>query len=174
MIDKKKIVIDKLIEDNVIPKDGNFEVTAKIIDLYYDTYGKLFSSSRNKIKQNNVKYAKKMAGLNLMNLNNERSKKEIASVKVQFQKPKCGIIYLISNPAFPGMYKIGITQDLGKRLSQYQTADPLRRYKVETYKFVEDIRTEEKKYLELFEADIVKGEWVSNPKIKKMFWTESV
>lgn len=40
-------------------------------------------------------------------------------------------IYIISNPAFKGWYKIGRTFNIELRLCQYQTADPLRRYKLE-------------------------------------------
>ena len=40
-------------------------------------------------------------------------------------------VYVISNPAYPNLYKIGTTSDLKKRLGQYQTSDPYRGYKVE-------------------------------------------
>ena len=40
-------------------------------------------------------------------------------------------IYVISNPAYPGVFKVGQASDLKKRLSSYQTSDPNRAYKVE-------------------------------------------
>ena len=46
---------------------------------------------------------------------------------------KPGYLYIISNPAYANFLKFGITEDIQSRLSQYQTADPKRNYKVEYY-----------------------------------------
>ena len=40
-------------------------------------------------------------------------------------------IYIISNPAYPNRYKVGIATNVKSRLSQYQTSDPNRAYKLE-------------------------------------------
>ena len=42
-----------------------------------------------------------------------------------------GYIYIISNPAFPDIYKVGIARDVTQRLNSYQTSDPDRAYKLE-------------------------------------------
>ena len=76
-------------------------------------------------------------------------------------KPKEGLVYLIKNPAWPNTYKIGITSNLLKRLASYQTYDPNRAYKVETYEFVTDKRLVEKSALNKFKCDLTKGEWIS-------------
>ena len=46
---------------------------------------------------------------------------------------KTGYVYIISNPAYPGFLKFGITDNINKRLSTYQTSCPHRNYKVEYY-----------------------------------------
>ena len=40
-------------------------------------------------------------------------------------------VYVISNPSYPGEYKVGIARDPKARLNQYQTSDPARAYKIE-------------------------------------------
>ncbi len=40
-------------------------------------------------------------------------------------------VYVISNPKYKGMYKVGIASDYKKRLNSYQTSDPYRNYKLE-------------------------------------------
>lgn len=44
---------------------------------------------------------------------------------------KSGYLYVISNENFPDWIKIGVTENLEKRLNQYQTASPFRNYKLE-------------------------------------------
>ena len=39
--------------------------------------------------------------------------------------------YIISNKAYKSEYKIGITNDVQRRLAEYQTSDPNRSYKIE-------------------------------------------
>ena len=43
---------------------------------------------------------------------------------------KDGYLYIITNEAFKGWVKVGVTENLEKRLNQYQTADPHRGYKL--------------------------------------------
>ncbi|MGR3913167.1 MAG: GIY-YIG nuclease family protein, partial [Gammaproteobacteria bacterium] len=52
-------------------------------------------------------------------------------------------VYVISNPAYKGMYKVGVAADAEARLSSYQTADPQRQYRLEF-----KLRTPEYKVLE--------------------------
>lgn len=43
---------------------------------------------------------------------------------------KSGYLYIVQNSAWPDWVKIGITENLDKRLQQYQTASPFRDYKL--------------------------------------------
>lgn len=63
-------------------------------------------------------------------------------------------IYIISNPSFPGWLKIGRTTDIDKRLTNYQTGDPFRKYKLE---YIINVR--EPLLYELVFADHCDGEW---------------
>ena len=168
LVDMK--VFHAMINRNMIPREGTFEVTENLIDEFNKIYNEIIPG-RQKVRNKpvTIRYTKKLAGLSLMKLNINRSTKIEFVNKLKVTKPKCGLLYLVSNPAFPGMYKIGITRDLNKRLSQYQTGDPFRKYKVEHYKFVEDSKLEEKLLLTKYKMDVVKGEWVSTDKIKDVF-----
>lgn len=44
---------------------------------------------------------------------------------------KSGYLYIISNKAWPGFVKIGVTENLTKRLQSYQTSSPHRDYVLE-------------------------------------------
>lgn len=172
---KSEAVLNSMIEHSIIPASGTFEVTLSLIDKFYDTYREVYPPKTTKklLKPTDVRFAKKMAGLSLMDLNIARADNiEYSKVTKRVRKPKCGIVYLISNPAFPGYYKVGMTKDLEKRLAQYQTGDPHRAYAVEHYKFVEDARAEEKKCLEYMKTDLAKGEWVKHERVKELFITD--
>lgn len=54
-----------------------------------------------------------------------------------------GFVYLISNPAWPGAFKVGSAIDVNDRLNSYQTSAPYRDFVVEDYYFVWDRRKEE-------------------------------
>jgi len=56
---------------------------------------------------------------------------------------KRGFVYAITNPAFPGWVKVGMTTDPLRRLDGYQTGDPSRAYKLEAAKQVEGRRQAE-------------------------------
>ena len=64
-------------------------------------------------------------------------------------KGKAGYVYIISNKAFEGYYKIGITYDIKKRLRSYQTSSPYRDYKIEYYIHHPDCRAAEKQIHEM-------------------------
>ena len=74
---------------------------------------------------------------------------------------KSGYLYIISNPSHPNFLKFGITEDIQSRLSQYQTADPKRAYKVEYYIHHPDYKKAEKKIKEMIKpfALSIRNEW---------------
>lgn len=76
------------------------------------------------------------------------------SVKKHSKHTGCSM-YIISNPAFKGWLKVGRTVEIEKRLNSYQTADPLRSYKLE-YLTPIDYPTAIENYLKPFS----KGEWI--------------
>lgn len=168
---KDRRVIEIMVDKGHIPKTGSFIVNDVMLEQFIGIYGSLYKKVKKyKLTNPERKYAKKLAGLSLMKLNISRSEiVEPKLIKSKIEKPICGVVYLISNPAFPGMFKIGITQNLDTRLATYQTYDPLRRYKVEHYKFALDMRKKEAEILEKFKIDIVKGEWINNTQVKEIF-----
>ena len=66
-------------------------------------------------------------------------------------------VYVISHPAYPGEYKVGIAKNVKSRLVAYQTADPERAYRIE-YK----IETPHFRELENYIHDVFpnKHEWM--------------
>jgi len=78
-------------------------------------------------------------------------------------------VYIVSNPAWDGKFKIGVAGDLDERLKDYQTYDPFRSYKYEHHRETERYFECERHILKTFklkpEKDAngepkVKGEWV--------------
>lgn len=146
-MNKHEIVVAQLVALNLIPKIGLFPVSEELINKFIRLYG---MGNGNKFE---INYARKLAGLNLLKENLNRGGK--------YTSCKEGLIYVISNPAWPNVYKIGMTTDLNKRLSSYQTYDPYRQYKVESYEFVLDRAKTEKQILRDYNSDLTVGEWVS-------------
>lgn len=76
---------------------------------------------------------------------------------------KSGYLYIVTNPIHEGFVKIGVTEDIKKRLQTYQTSDPHRKYKVEFYIFHPNCYEAEKrikKMMKRFSTDTIqKGEW---------------
>ena len=66
-------------------------------------------------------------------------------------------VYVISNPAYKGEYKVGIAKDWQARLNSYQTADPDRAYSMEYKKETPLFREIEKHIHSKFENN---HEWV--------------
>jgi len=58
---------------------------------------------------------------------------------------KKGYVYILSNPAWEGWYKVGMAADINDRVNSYQTASPLRDYYLEHYIVTSDRRAAEKK-----------------------------
>ena len=66
-------------------------------------------------------------------------------------------VYIISNPQYKGLYKVGIAKNYKSRLNSYQTSDPLRQYKMEFYFLTPYFREIEKHIHNIFDN---LGEWV--------------
>jgi len=74
---------------------------------------------------------------------------------------KSGYLYIIQNPAWPNWLKIGITDNLDKRLQSYQTSSPFRDYKLLYSLNHPDYKIAEKKIKESMKpfAKANKNEW---------------
>jgi hypothetical protein len=170
MNEKAKIVFDKMIERGIIPSEGVFEVTDEIMKLVWEIHREIFPPLRSRYpRTSEIKYSKKLAGLNLMKLNEQRfNEKSNTRVSKNKLKQNCGFVYVITNPSFPNSYKIGMTSNLDARLSTYQICDPNRSYKIEHYAFVMDRKKVEKDLLNNMNLNIIKGEWVNNEKVKEL------
>lgn len=107
-----KETINRLKQIDRIPSIGAFEITESLVQDYVFLYGKLSGRSTGVGTKSNLKYARRLAGLNLL--------KESISRGIKPTEIKAGHIYLISNKAFPLHYKIGVSFDSEKRLAQYQ------------------------------------------------------
>lgn len=167
---KSVAVIQKLVDSGVIPEFGEFDITDVIIDHYQNVYKSLYERVGSELKSSNKKYARKLAGVFLMRENKNRlaNTHEVKITKARHTS-ECGIVYVISNPSFPGCYKVGMTKNLDSRLKSYQTYDPNRAYKVEHYRFVKNAKAIEKTILEKFQFSLLKGEWVKGEDVKTHF-----
>jgi hypothetical protein len=124
-----------------------FIVTDSLRLQYAYIYAELTGGDFNTLTNSNKKYALKLAGLNLLKFGGVDT---------------AGFVYCISNPSFPGYVKVGITKDVTKRLANYQTYDPHRSYRLDTYRFVQRKRETEKMLLNNYGIASDKGEWVSD------------
>lgn len=88
-------------------------------------------------------------------------------------KKVSGEIYIITNDAFKGWVKVGMSINANDRLNSYQTGDPNRSYKLYSSYFTEDRHDTEKqihtiledcfkRQNEWFEADAQEVEWILN------------
>lgn len=162
MFDERRNKIEKLmILEGSLPKDGIFQITNDILHNYVQAYNDLNGSGVGVRRYNNYKFARKIAGMNLLSILFERGAK--------YNEIKSGIVYIIGNPIFTEHYKIGMTMDINSRLSSYQTSDPFRRYHIVKYQFVEDRKNVEK--LLLSHPKILKeeGEWVKQENALEIF-----
>lgn len=75
--------------------------------------------------------------------------------------PLAGLVYIVTNPAWPGKFKIGKTGGLYYRFVTYQSGDPFRAYKIEATWKTSDRHTIEKEIHEIFKSCRVPGssEW---------------
>ena len=83
----------------------------------------------------------------------------------KYDKVKRGHIYVVSNPAWEGWYKVGMAVDADDRCRSYQTSSPMRDFKLEYFKFFDDRRNAENiAHLKLSTTDYEKrGEWFNAP-----------
>jgi hypothetical protein len=79
----------------------------------------------------------------------------------KYSKTIEGYVYILSNPAWEGWYKVGMAADINDRVSSFQTSSPLRDYKLEHSVFVTDRKkTEAKVHSALSKiADEKTNEW---------------
>lgn len=160
-------VIEEMIKRKIIPEEGSFEITEKVLDSFYSIYPEIYPSKGTRIRNKDIRHAKKLAGLSMMKLLKQREENIEKKTKNRLDI-KCGFLYVISNPCFPDYVKIGITKDLKFRLSAYQTCDPFRRFKVEHYRFFDDIRQKEKEILDTYKVDVSKGEWIEKKNLNDL------
>ncbi len=66
-------------------------------------------------------------------------------------------VYVVSNEAYDGLYKVGIASDVKRRLGSYQTSDPHRGYRLECTRLTSHFRALEKHIHRRFDA---RHEWV--------------
>ena len=149
--EKVQDTIHDLISREVVPPYSAFDITEYMLSEYVRVYGSFDGGGKRKFDYD---FARKIAGMNLLNLKFSRGAKT--------KDCKEGMVYLIANPAWPDHLKIGMTIDIGDRLSSYQTYDPFKAYYVKHYEFTLDRRVSEKKLLEDFEIHLVDGEWVKH------------
>ncbi len=168
--EKAKSIFKVMVTRGIIPENGMFDITEKMLESSFLIYRELFPpKTSRKLRPSDVRLNKKICGLNLMKLLEERTNETETINKVKKPLIKAGFVYVISNPAFQGKYKVGMTTNLENRLSVYQTYDPERRFKIENYAFVENRRLIEKSILDIYSIDLDKGEWVSTEKVKEIF-----
>ncbi len=153
--------IKYLIVHGKIPNSGPFDITEDLLKDYFLAYALTNGKISGTGSVSNTKYARRLAGLNLL--------KENISRGVKPTQVRAGHIYLISNPAFPLHYKIGVSFDVHKRLASYQTYSPYRDFKLEKYDFVLDKLVTERLILAHPLLDRALGEWILKENAKLVF-----
>lgn len=139
-------VLAKL-EHRGLISENPFTISNTLLEEYMSEYN-LLTQGNGKAKPSNFRYNKKIAALNL----------------VKYKKSKGlyiaeGFVYVISNPAWKGKYKIGMSSDPKRRLASYQTYSPDRDYKLEHWSFWEDRRSAEKFVLSI--SEVYSHEWIT-------------
>jgi hypothetical protein len=90
----------------------------------------------------------------------------------QYNKQKDGYVYMISNPAWKGWYKVGMAVDSQDRCGSYQTSSPHRDYRLEYSKYFLNRKVAEEIAHEVISEISLdrNGEWfrVSVNKIRKI------
>lgn len=139
--------IDDMIQMGLIPPAGNFEVTEVMLRELSTCYHR---HTGKKARYDRV--SRRNSGKSLINFKLSRG--------ISPHNITEGLVYLITNPAWPEYAKIGISLNLTKRLSSYQTSDPHRAYKLCGYEFVLDRRQVERDVIGKLNVDSSGGEWV--------------
>lgn len=99
-------------------------------------------------RRSNMLYSLKLSALSLIKYNRS----------IGYKDGTAGFLYAITNPAWPGKVKLGLSTQPHKRLAQYQTYSPLRDYKMYHWSFWLNVRKAEKSFHGLLNAD---HEWVT-------------
>jgi hypothetical protein len=78
-------------------------------------------------------------------------------------KINSGFIYIITNPKIQGWCKVGMTTNLKRRLSGYQTSDPFRQFQYYRIWYVEYRKATERELFEYFKTCglTTQNEWVN-------------
>lgn len=148
-MNKVEITLDILMSKRLINTE-DFSITRELIEEYLKAYAT--TGGGNIGKKLNVVLARKIAAINLVEF------------KIQHKIPvKEGFVYVISNPTWPGFYKIGMSTNPKRRLAQYQTYSPHRDYKLEWFGFFFNRREGEKLLLSKLENHT--HEWVKPSKL---------
>ena len=167
--DKARQIFEVMMEENLIPREGQFEITDFLLNKSYEIGSVIFKKLAKPNKPSDKRFHKRMAGLNMIHLNNERSNEEKIVKKKLTLKQHSGFLYIILNSSFPDFMKIGITKDLEKRLSSYQTYDPFRNFYVKKSIFIEDVRNVEKYLLDNYKMEnSYNGEWISIEQLEEI------
>lgn len=156
-----KISNDRLLEieeyltaRNILPEVTNPLVVQVFEELILDHPTRTLKKLSRKSRVENISYMLNSIKRDLLKLaykHNNMSAKGI----------KAGYVYLITNPAWPEMVKVGSAIDVIDRLNSYQTYSPYRDYKLEKY-FLTDNRLQDEK--ELLSLDPSRtSEWISVP-----------
>jgi hypothetical protein len=101
--------------------------------------------------------------------------KKRTTIKIERSKDETynneGYIYIIVNDAWTNYIKLGRTKNLNTRLRQYQTASPLRDYKMYFYKNVSDVSIIEEYFMKHYEHN---NEWFLIEKDKAVKVIENI
>lgn len=127
--------------------DGDFLVDGYKIQQYLKEYSVVTGTGGRNNKRSNQYYAIRLAALNLLDFKRHTGR-DITE----------GFVYVITNPAWPNMAKIGMTDNPHRRLSQFLTYSPNRDYSLDHWSFFTDKRLGEKLIHSKFE-DCKDHEW---------------
>lgn len=150
--ERRKRIVETMVFLGKIPSFGAFKIDEDLLLCYMDLYNDITKKQGEYRTKSNMKLARRLAGLNLI--------VELSDRYVPFDSVDCGLVYLISNPIFEDHYKVGMTLNVEKRLSQYQTYDPLRRFQIVKYDFVLNRRETERRILLHPNSMREEGEWI--------------
>ncbi|XAG95770.1 hypothetical protein U7154_000003 [Kononvirus KKP3711] len=140
------LIIKNMLNSKVLPS-VDFSITAYQIAYFMKEYVRL-SNTIGSAKHAEQIYNAKLAALSLVKYKKDNNLK-IGE----------GFVYLISNPAWPNIYKVGMTTSPKDRLKQYQTYSPFRDFKLHHWSFWFDKRQGEKFIRQL--SDSISHEWVN-------------
>lgn len=142
-----EITLTTLEDRGLITPECEFEISDKLLETFQEVYCEHKGSTRS-TKQREIRFANKLAAMSLV-----KYKKKHGKLGSE------GFLYVIHNPAWPGLYKIGITFDTVARLRSYQTYSPHRDYEILHYSFYLDTRSVEATLLG--ELPRYRNEWVT-------------